>query len=111
MSQKNYVAVGRVGLGKKTIAPGQPVDGLSNEQIQILLRNGSIRIAEVAADAEPQGNITGAVTADSDTVELSQMKADELKQIATDMGIEGAQKMNKADLVAAIKAVPVEPAE
>lgn len=107
MSQKNYVAVGRVGLGKKTIAPGQPVDGLSNEQIHILLRNGSIRMA----DAEAEGSITGAVTVNGDTVDLSQMKADELKKLATDMGIEGAQKMNKADLVAAINAVPVEPAE
>lgn len=105
MSQKNYVAVCRIGLGKKSIAPGQPANGLTDEQIKTLLRNGSIRLAE------PEGHITGAVTADGNTVDLSEMKAEELKKLATDMGIEGAQKMNKADLVAAINAVPVEPAE
>lgn len=83
-------------------------DAIKTEALETLVAEAE---ATGQANAEPEGHITGAVTFDGNTVELSQMKAEELKKLATDMGIEGAQKMNKADLVAAIKAVPVKPAE
>lgn len=78
---------------------------LSDKTAQLLLATKSIRAPS------GEGHLAGAVTFNGQVIDLSQMKAEELKKLATDMGIEGAQKMNKADLVAAIKAVPVKPAE
>lgn len=65
------------------------------------LRRGKAELlgAPVAADEDP---------ADSDQVDLAKMSKAELVEIATAMNIEGADKLNKAELVEAIQAADKE---
>lgn len=54
-----------------------------------------------------EATLAGVADKDGNVTDLKAMKKDELIQIASDMGIEGAADMTKAQLIAAIEAEPV----
>lgn len=98
--------------------------GISDVEAAVLVRRGVAVVHEEAAPAEVapvvdqpevtnlglgevEGQLAGVVDEAGDVVPLADMKKAELVQIATDLEIEGADKLNKAQLVAAIEAQKV----
>lgn len=80
---------------------GADVSELPEEFIQDLLDNDWAE--EVGA--EVTGQLAGAVDEDGNLSELDDWKVDDLKQLAKELEIEGADKLKKAELLEAIKAI------
>lgn len=102
MSTKNYVAVCAVAVGKKIINPGEPIpSNVPAAKINAWLGNVSIKEGE----GESSATLTGAVTKDGRVVELSKLKVEILKTLATDLKVSGVDQMKKEALIEAITAV------
>ncbi|MDR5887556.1 Rho termination factor N-terminal domain-containing protein [Vreelandella janggokensis] len=79
----------------KMIKPGQVVRGVPATEAQGLKRRGKAKILEASVDAESD---------DVDVPGLQDLTVEELKTTAKEYEIEGAEKMKKAELIAAIEA-------
>lgn len=102
MSNKTYIALCAIAIGKQIIPVGKPLPAEVNpEKIKSLIGNGSIK----EADAEATATLAGAVTKDGRVIELNKMSAAVLKKLATDLEISGADQMKKEALVEAIIAI------
>lgn len=160
MTQKIYIALCPIAIGKKIVAVDEKLPGDVNKaKIDALLKNGSIKetasaanssadaadlkeaarvealikratelgiadaitiktealeamVAEAeekaAADSQAAATLTGAVTKDGRVVELKALKVEQLKALAKDLEIAGADQMKKEALVEAITAIEFE---
>lgn len=83
----------------KMITPGMTVEGVPESDAKALIRRGKAK--PIKGDIiEPD--------ADTEAPALEELTVDELKATAEEYGIEGAAKMKKADLIAAIQAAEAE---
>lgn len=105
MTQKIYIALCPIAIGKKIVAVDEklPCD-VNKAKIEALLKNGSIK----EADSQAAATLTGAVTKDGRVVELKALKVEPLKALAKDLEIAGADQMKKEALVEAITAIEFE---
>jgi hypothetical protein len=71
------------------------------EDIQPLIDSGAL-VQELTA------TLAGVVKPDGAEMDLDDMKVDELKALAKDLEVKGYADMRKAELIAAIKAEPVQ---
>ena len=71
--------------------------------IEVAVERATALIDEGLAYAHEEDLCAGAITDDGDVVPLDEMRVPALKNMATDLGVEGAANMKKADLIAAIE--------
>ncbi|QSX32619.1 Rho termination factor N-terminal domain-containing protein [Shewanella avicenniae] len=77
--------------------------------VETTATQGAVDTAGVGAGVKVvDGFIAGVADADGKVTALKDMKADELKALAKDLGIEGYANMTKPKLAEAIAAVPVQ---
>lgn len=77
----------------KMITPGKTVRGVPEAEAKSLARRGKATMVAAGADAD-----------DAQAPALNELSVDELKTTAKEYEIEGADKMKKAELIAAIEA-------
>jgi len=78
----------------KMITPGNVVRGVPAADADNLVRRGK---AKIIADGPVEGD-------EAEVPDLNDLTVDELKETAREYEIEGADKMKKAELIAAIEA-------
>lgn len=81
----------------KMITPGKTVRGVPEAEAKSLERRGKAKIVATVAGSD-----------DAELPALGEMSVDDLKATAKEYEIEGADKMKKAELIAAIEAAESE---
>lgn len=84
-----------------------PADTFTGEQLQQLLDDPRLTVMQAEPPAE-NPELVGVLKPDGQFQELEEMTVDALRKMAQDLEVEGAAKLKKADLVAAIKAAELE---
>lgn len=114
-----FVATRQFILNGRDYAPGDELEtaGVSIHRLRQLYDirkitislddEGNPRVRIAKSEPELEGHLAGVVDADGNVVELADMPAEQLQAIAADMGIEGAEQFNAAELADAIGAEPV----